>query len=101
MGIWLSAGNHTVSMEYTPKGLIPGTLISAASAVLLALIAAGGHLLRRYREDLKYEQDAEAYDPYVDEDGVPEQTAPSGSEKAYSEHLETEQTEPDHPDERE
>lgn len=101
VGIWLSAGNHTVSMEYTPKGLIPGTLISAASAVLLALIAAGGHLLRRYREDLKYEQDAEAYDPYVDEDGVPEQTAPSGSEKAYSEHLETEQTEPDHPDERE
>lgn len=101
VGIWLSAGNHTVSMEYTPKGLIPGTLISAASAVLLALIAAGGHLFRRYREDLKYEQDAEAYDPYVDEDGVPEQTAPSGSEKAYSEHLETEQTEPDHPDERE
>lgn len=101
VGIWLSAGNHTVSMKYTPKGLIPGTLISAASAVLLALIAAGGHLLRRYREDLKYEQDAEAYDPYVDEDGVPEQTAPSGSEKAYSEHLETEQTEPDHPDERE
>ena len=37
-------------MEYTPKGLIPGALISGGSAVLLALIALGGWLLRRYRK---------------------------------------------------
>lgn len=70
MAIWLTSGNHTVTMEYMPKGLIPGAAISAASAVLLALIAAGGHLLRRYRRELEYEQDAE-----------------------------TEQMEPEHPDE--
>ena len=62
VGIWLSAGSHTVAMEYTPKGLIPGALISGGSAVLLALIALGGWLLRRYREEQAYEQDADAYE---------------------------------------
>ena len=99
VGIWLSAGSHTVTMEYTPKGLIPGALISAASVLLLALVAAGGHLLRRYREDLEYEQDAEAYESYVYEDGVPEKTE-SDSREAHSEHPETEQADPEHPGER-
>lgn len=99
VGIWLSAGSHTVTLEYMPKGLIPGALISAASVLLLALVAAGGHLLRRYREDLEYEQDAEAYESYVYEDGVPEKTE-SDSREADSKHPETEQADPEHPGER-
>ena len=99
VGIWLSAGSHTVTLEYMPKGLIPGALISAASVLLLALIAAGGHLLRRYREDLEYEQDAEAYESYVYEDGVPEKTE-SDSREADSKHPETEQADPEHSGER-
>ena len=99
VGIWLSAGSHTVTLEYMPKGLIPGALISAASVLLLALISAGGHLLRRYREDLEYEQDAEAYESYVYEDGVPEKTE-SDSREADSKHPETEQADPEHPGER-
>ena len=99
VGIWLSAGSHTVTLEYMPKGLIPGALISAASVLLLALISAGGHLLRRYREDLEYEQDAEAYESYVYEDGVPEKTEPDSWE-ADSKHPETEQADPEHPGER-
>ena len=99
VGIWLSAGSHTVTLEYMPKGLIPGALISAASVLLLALVAAGGHLLRRYREDLEYEQDAEAYESYVYEDGVPEKTE-SDSREADSKHPETEQADPEHSGER-
>ena len=56
VGIWLSAGTHTVTMEYTPKGLISGAIISGVSVVLLALIALGGYFLRRYREEQEYEQ---------------------------------------------
>lgn len=74
VGIRLSAGSHTVTMKYTPKGLIPGAMISAVSAVLLALIAAGGHMLRRYREELEYEQNADAYKPYAYENEKPEDT---------------------------
>ena len=99
VGIWLSAGSHTVTLEYTPKGLIPGALISAASVLLLALISAGGHLLRRYREDLEYEQDAEAYKSYVYEDGVQEKTE-SDSWEADLKHPETEQADPEHSGER-
>ena len=99
VGIWLSAGSHTVTMEYTPKGLIPGALISAASVLLLALVSAGGHLLRRYREDLEYEQDAEAYKSYVYEDGVQEKTE-SDSWEADLKHPETEQADPEHSGER-
>ena len=99
VGIWLSAGSHTVTLEYMPKGLIPGALISAASVLLLALISAGGHLLRRYREDLEYEQDVEAYESYVYEDGVPEKTE-SDSREADSKYPETEQADPEHSGER-
>ena len=88
-----------MTLEYTPKGLIPGALISAASVLLLALISAGGHLLRRYREDLEYEQDAEAYKSYVYEDGVQEKTE-SDSWEADLKHPETEQADPEHSGER-
>ena len=88
-----------MTLEYTPKGLIPGALISAASVLLLALISAGGHLLRRYREDLEYEQGAEAYKSYVYEDGVQEKTE-SDSWEADLKHPETEQADPEHSGER-
>ena len=78
---------------------MPGRLISAASVLLLALVSAGGHLLRRYREDLEYEQDAEAYKSYVYEDGVQEKTE-SDSWEADLKHPETEQADPEHSGER-
>ena len=34
-----------------PNGLIPGAVVSAVSAMCLALIAAGGYFLRRYRDE--------------------------------------------------
>ena len=42
VGIWLSAGSHTVTLEYTPKGLIPGALISGSQCP-----ASGADLGRR------------------------------------------------------
>ena len=57
LGVWLTAGPHTVTMEYTPKGLMPGTVISGVSALILILIAAGGRMLRRYREEEEYEDE--------------------------------------------
>lgn len=54
IGIRLSAGEHTVTMEYMPKGLIPGAAVTTASAVLLILIAAGGYALRRYRKEEEF-----------------------------------------------
>ena len=51
MSIRLTPGPHTVAMKYTPNGLIPGAVVSAVSAVCLALIAAGGYFLRRYRDE--------------------------------------------------
>ncbi len=51
VSIRLTPGSHTVAMKYTPNGLIPGAVVSAVSAVCLALIAAGGYFLRRYREE--------------------------------------------------
>lgn len=51
VSIRLTPGPHTVAMKYTPNGLIPGAVVSAVSAVCLALIAAGGYFLRRYRDE--------------------------------------------------
>lgn len=56
IGVKLSAGTHTVTMEYMPKGLIPGAVVTAASAAVLILIALGGYALRRYRKDESYNQ---------------------------------------------
>ena len=57
VSVWLTAGTHTVTMEYTPKGLMPGAIISGVSALILIFIAAGGQMLRRYREEQEYEDD--------------------------------------------
>ena len=57
VSVWLTAGTHTVTMEYTPKGLMPGAIISGVSALILIFIAAGGRMLRRYREEQEYEDD--------------------------------------------
>ena len=51
VSIRLTPGPHTVAMKYTPNGLIPGAVVSAVSAMCLALIAAGGYFLRRYRDE--------------------------------------------------
>lgn len=57
VSVWLTAGTHTVTMEYTPKGLMPGAVISGVSALILIFIAAGGRMLRRCREEQEYEDD--------------------------------------------
>ena len=57
VSVWLTSGTHTVTMEYTPKGLMPGAIISGVSALILIFIAAGGQMLRRYREEQEYEDD--------------------------------------------
>ncbi len=49
VGISLSAGTHTVTMEYTPSGLILGAVVTAASLMILILIILGGMAVRRYR----------------------------------------------------
>ena len=93
VGIWLSAGTHTVTMEYTPKGLISGAIISGVSVVLLALIALGGYFLRRYREEQEYEQDADAYradDAAQEEMSTYAQTGPEMQDLEESEMEEQE-----------
>lgn len=50
IGVRLTPGNHTISMEYYPMGLKLGWLITAGSAVILASVAAGGFWYRRRQE---------------------------------------------------
>lgn len=57
LGIRLTAGAHTITMEYTPKGLLPGAAISAGSAIILILIAVGGRMIRHYRETLEEDEE--------------------------------------------
>lgn len=63
IGVRLTPGSHTISMQYNPKGLKPGWMISLGSLAVLCLIAAGGRYWSRYQEELEYEERAEKNRP--------------------------------------
>ena len=50
IGIRLTPGSHTISMQYRPEGLKTGWLITLGSIILLIIIAIGGRYLQRRRE---------------------------------------------------
>ena len=47
LGIDLEAGEHEISLVYTPQGLNEGRVISAVSAAVLAALAGGDWVFRR------------------------------------------------------
>lgn len=48
-GLELSAGRHTVVLQYMPEGLKLGAVISASALLLLILLAVGGWMFRKKR----------------------------------------------------
>lgn len=50
-GIEVEAGQHTITMKYMPKGLIPGAVISGSAAALLIFIVLLGYYLEKKREE--------------------------------------------------
>ena len=56
LAIDLEAGSHSIVLEYEPMGLRPGAVITACSAVFVAVCAAAGIYLDRRRTEIKYEE---------------------------------------------
>lgn len=66
LGFDLAAGNHQVSLEYTPPGLKAGAAVSVISILCVGLAFLGGRL-HRLREDDDYETE-EDYEDEAEED---------------------------------
>lgn len=54
IGIRLTPGSHTISMQYMPEGLKAGWLITLGSAALLVMLFLGGRYLQRRREEREF-----------------------------------------------
>lgn len=54
IGIRLTPGSHTISMQYMPEGLKAGWMITLGSVALLVMITIGGYYLHRRKEEMEF-----------------------------------------------
>ena len=95
LAVRITPGEHTVVLDYEPRGLKPGILLSAVSLLILAAMA-GFVLLRRKKTRKVLPEDEE----YFDEDEIfPEEEERPEEELQEEEHPEEELQEEEHPEE--
>ena len=95
LAVRITPGEHTVVLDYEPRGLKPGILLSAVSLLILAAMA-GFVLLRRKKTRKALPENEE----YFDEDEIfPEEEERPEEELQEEEHPEEELQEEEHPEE--
>lgn len=85
MGINLTAGTHTIEMNYTPKGLLLGAAISAAAVVILIAVLLIASILKKKPKEPKASKPSRAKKKKDEEEE--ENEAPRGLDVIMAQDL--------------